>query len=61
MPSLEALRKYSSLIGNEVQIILKKEKLTAKAVDIDSGGRLVLEIDGKRIAVTSGEVTIAKK
>lgn len=57
-PSLESLRKYSSLIGHEVEINLRDEQLKGKAVDIDSEGRLVLEIKGKKVAVASGEVTV---
>lgn len=58
--SLSRLSKYSSLTGKKVEIISGRQRLHGKAKGIDGSGALLLESDGKTIAVNSGEVTIAK-
>lgn len=59
---LKACRKkiigYSSLLGKEIEVTSGSEKINGKAVDIDSEGHLVLERNGKKIALSAGEVTL---
>ncbi|MFQ5453482.1 MAG: biotin--[acetyl-CoA-carboxylase] ligase [Candidatus Zixiibacteriota bacterium] len=52
--------KYSSLIGTTVKLTSGKKVVIGKAVDIDKTGGLIIEKDGNRITVSSGEVTVVK-
>lgn len=45
-------------IGREVQVISVQETYTAKAVAINEHGELVVEKDGEKFAVRSGEVSV---
>lgn len=54
------VKKLSSLLGNKVTVKTGTKRLTGRAVDIDKDGRLVLETDDGRIAITAGEVTVVK-
>ncbi len=59
-PLRSRIRKYSSLLGRQVEVNTGKKTLTGKAVDIDEDGQLVVEIDGKPKAFTSGEVSVGR-
>lgn len=55
------LPEYKSLcvtLNRDVQVVYKHETLIAKAVDIDENGSLIVEKDGERITVNSGEVSV---
>ncbi len=58
--SIKKIRKYSSLIGAPVKLDYGKKIIEGIAVDIDKTGALILEKDGKKIQVNSGEVTVVK-
>jgi biotin-(acetyl-CoA carboxylase) ligase len=55
------LKTYSSLLGNEVSIQAGQEIISGTATDIDSEGRLVVDVDGSSVAITAGEVTVLKR
>lgn len=55
------LSEYKNLcvtLNREVQVVYKHETITATAVDIDENGSLVIEKNGERITVNSGEVSV---
>lgn len=55
------LPEYKALcitLNRDVQVIYKHETIIAKAVDIDENGSLIVEKDGERIIVSSGEVSV---
>ena len=56
--ALPRLRGMSSLIGREVAIEQRGELVHGRALDIDRSGRLVVEVDGVKQAVVSGEVRV---
>lgn len=45
-------------LGRDVSVTYKGEAFTARAVDIDNSGALVIERGGERITVNSGEVSV---
>jgi len=54
---LDAWRDLSDTLGTSVRVIMPDRELTGTALDIDSSGALVLELeDGSRASVTSGDV-----
>ncbi|MEE9442233.1 MAG: biotin--[acetyl-CoA-carboxylase] ligase [candidate division Zixibacteria bacterium] len=54
--------KYSNLIGSFVSLGQKDEIISGIARDIDTEGRLILELpDGNRKAFNAGEVTVIKE
>ena len=55
---LEESKGLSCVLGKEVKVIRESETYFAKAVDIDSLGGLVIERDGKKETLNSGEVSI---
>lgn len=55
---LKESKELSCVLGKEVKVIRGNEIYTAKAVDIDSLGGLVIERDGKKETLNSGEVSI---
>ncbi|MBC8061230.1 MAG: biotin--[acetyl-CoA-carboxylase] ligase [Clostridiaceae bacterium] len=57
--TLETCRKNSILLGKEIQLYIKGVLVTAKAVDIDGEGLLIIEhMDGKVEKIMSGEVSM---
>ena len=54
------LRRFSSLLGLQVTVLAGQNRITGVARDIDDRGRLVIEADGNLLAITAGEVTVAK-
>ena len=53
--------EYSKLCitsGREVEIITPSENYKAKAIGVDSSGKLLIEKDGKTEAIGSGEVSV---
>lgn len=58
--SLKRIRRYSSLIGNTVSLNSGRQTISGKAVDIDKSGALIVVVDGKRIPVSGGEVSVVK-
>lgn len=55
------LTEYKSLcvtLNRDVQVVYKHETIIAAAVDIAEDGSLIIEKDGKRITVSSGEVSV---
>jgi BirA family biotin operon repressor/biotin-[acetyl-CoA-carboxylase] ligase len=54
------VRAYSALIGEEITVRTGRHETRGRAVDIDLDGRLILEVEGRREAVTAGEVTVVR-
>ncbi len=55
------VREYSSLIGHEVRLSSGREITSGMARDIDQNGSLIVETPDGTIAVTSGEVSVARE
>lgn len=55
---LDEYKKHCVTIGRDVSVIFKKETLTGRAVDVDGDGSLIVETEGGRVRVTSGEVSV---
>ncbi|MCK4607154.1 MAG: biotin--[acetyl-CoA-carboxylase] ligase [candidate division Zixibacteria bacterium] len=60
-PSRERLRRYSSLIGHDVNLAVGKRITSGRAVDIDDNGCLVIETATGLKAISSGEVTVVRQ
>lgn len=59
---ISVLEKYKALnlcIGRDVSFAFKGKKITARAVDIDSGGGLVVDINGELVTLNSGEISVS--
>ena len=52
------LIENSLIIGREIEVIIGDERTTAKAIDIDEFGNLIIYANGKRSVLNSGEVHI---
>ena len=52
-----AYRAACSTIGADVEVQTPAGPLAGRALDVDSGGRLVLDVDGQRHTVAAGDVT----
>ncbi len=59
--SLPRIRKLSSLLNQKVALQWNGAAVSGTAVDIDQCGSLIIENDGNRLTVSSGEVTVVKK
>lgn len=60
--SLDICRANSALIGNDIIVIKKEGNVTARALDIDEEGRLLVQYeDGRQEFIISGEVSIRGK
>lgn len=58
-PSLDICRENSILLGREIKIINRGQLISAKALDIDDNGELIVEYeDGKIDKMISGEVSM---
>ncbi len=55
---LEESKELSCVLGKEIKVIRGNETYIAKAVDLDSLGGLIIERDGKKETLNSGEVSI---
>ena len=55
---LEESRRRSNVIGREVTVIEGERKYPARAADIDSQGRLVIETEEGRSCLNYGEVSL---
>ena len=56
---LEEYKGKSAVIGNTVRILGKNQDITAKAVDINPEGHLIIETsDGNQVTVNSGEISV---
>lgn len=58
--SLKRVRAYSSLLGQTITLKTGDKLITGQAIDIDQTGALIIETDGKKLAVSGGEVTVVK-
>lgn len=56
---LEKYKARSLCLGRDVTFVLRGKRITAPAVDIDSGGGLVVDIDGERVSLNSGEISVS--
>lgn len=56
---LEKYKSRSLCIGRDVTFVLNGKKITAPAVDIDSSGGLVVDINGERVTLNSGEISVS--
>jgi len=59
--SLKRVRSYSSLLNKRLTLKSGADKISGRAVDIDRTGALIIETDGKKVAVSGGEVTVVKE
>ncbi|MCH7947870.1 MAG: biotin--[acetyl-CoA-carboxylase] ligase [candidate division Zixibacteria bacterium] len=59
--SLKRLRAYSSLLGQTITLKAGDKLLTGEAIDIDKTGALIVKVDGKKVTVSGGEVTVLKR
>ena len=59
--SLVRIRKWSSLLNQEVTLRWNGAAITGTAIDIDSTGSLIIESNGNRMTISSGEVSVVKK
>ncbi|SKA83087.1 BirA family transcriptional regulator, biotin operon repressor / biotin-[acetyl-CoA-carboxylase] ligase [Clostridium sp. USBA 49] len=60
--SLKICREYSAILGSEIIIINKGEKVSAKAIDIDEEGKLIVKYSNGNIEkIISGEISIRGK
>lgn len=60
--SLKICREYSAILGSEIIIINKGEKVSAKALDIDEKGKLIVKYSNGNIEkIISGEISIRGK
>ena len=57
---LQICRQHSSVIGQEVTIVLNSEQKTAKIIDILSNGNISLMVDDQQIEMNSGEITLTE-
>ncbi len=55
---LKESRELSCVLGKEIKVIRGNESYTAKAIDIDDSGRLIVEKNGEKEALGSGEISI---
>lgn len=55
---LSEYKKLCVTLNREVQVIYNNETLIARAADIAPDGSLIIEKDGERITVSSGEVSV---
>lgn len=51
-------RKYSMVIGKDVRYSSSEGWAEGKALDIDNDGGLIVEADGKRLTLNTGEITL---
>lgn len=59
---LTAWREHSTVLGRQVTIIRGEETIRGQAVDLDTGGALiVMDSGGNRHVLHSGEVTLSKE
>ncbi|MGH8015941.1 MAG: biotin--[acetyl-CoA-carboxylase] ligase [Candidatus Zixiibacteriota bacterium] len=61
LKSLPRIRKLSSILNQEITLSWPGNTLNGTAVDIDASGALIVESNGNRTTVSSGEVTVVKK
>ncbi|MEE8404809.1 MAG: biotin--[acetyl-CoA-carboxylase] ligase [candidate division Zixibacteria bacterium] len=59
--SLKRIRAYSSLLGQTITLKTGDKSLTGQAIDIDRTGALIVEVDGEKVTVSGGEVTVVKR
>ncbi|RKX28559.1 MAG: biotin--[acetyl-CoA-carboxylase] ligase [Candidatus Zixiibacteriota bacterium] len=57
---IDRLRRYSYLSGRQVKLSSGNRIIEGTAIDIDANGALIVERNGKTIAITCGEVTVIK-
>ena len=58
--SLKRIRAYSSLLGQTIILKTGDKSLTGQAIDINKTGALIVEVDGEKVTVSGGEVTVVK-
>ena len=58
--SLKRIRAYSSLLGQTITLKTGDKLITGQAIDINKTGALIVEVDGEKVTVSGGEVTVVK-
>lgn len=58
---LAKYKEYSCLIGKEIKVIEPKQEYIAKVIDINDQANLLIERDGKKKILSSGEIHVRKK
>lgn len=54
-------KKYSLVIGKYVRYSSNEGWVEGKAIDIDNDGGLIVEVDGNRVTLNTGEITLRLK
>ncbi|MGB5105656.1 MAG: biotin--[acetyl-CoA-carboxylase] ligase [Candidatus Zixiibacteriota bacterium] len=57
---IKPIKSYSAVLGKNISFKQNEASCIGKAIDIDGAGQLVVEIDGKVISLSSGEITLAE-
>ncbi len=57
---LKAIRSHSAVIERTIEFHHDGKSCRGQAIDIDEHGRLVVRVDGKLLALNSGEITLAE-
>lgn len=55
---MDLYRGMCVTIGRDVTVIYPDRQFDARAVDVDNNGNLVVEVDGEKMVVSSGEVSV---
>jgi BirA family biotin operon repressor/biotin-[acetyl-CoA-carboxylase] ligase len=55
---IKAIRGYSSILGKRIRFSYRGDNAEGTAVDIDESGQLLVDLNGERIAISSGEITL---
>ena len=55
---MDLYRSMCVTIGRDVTVIYPDRQFDAKAVDVDNNGNLIVEINGEKMAISSGEVSV---
>jgi len=58
--AIKPIRRYSSVLGKSVSFQINGNHQQGRAVDIDGNGMLVVEVDGQRVTLGSGEISLAE-
>ena len=48
-------------MGQTITLKAGDKLLTGQAIDIDKTGALIVEVDGEKVTVSGGEVTVVKR
>ena len=58
---LKLYRAYLTLVGKTITLKGGYKYMAGEAIDIDKAGALIVKVDGKKVTVSGGEVTVLKR